>query len=922
MLRIRSGEEWSFDKVEEVYNLFENLAREKYKLNFYPNQLEIITSEQMLDSYASIGMPIYYTHWTFGRQFILNHEAYKKGYQGLAYEIVINSNPCIAYLMEENTMAMQALVIAHASFGHNHFFKNNYLFKQWTDASAIIDYLVFAKKFIAKCEERYGMDEVEAVLDAAHSLMNHGIDKYKRPPRLSAAEEERQRKERDDYIQTQLNDIWRTIPITKDHMVQQEDPESFPKEPQENILYFIEKNAPNLPEWKREIIRIVRKVSQYFYPQGRTQLMNEGFACVVGDTLIDTPNGLIRAEDIVQTKYNGLVTGRDENNKVTQWHNVQNKNRIKVTLKNGLSLHGGTDHQILVNNEWIRLENLVLGQKLPVIRGKNEWPDSEIHLPQPIEQTKLTLFEKCEDVGVHIKTYYKWLNNSGTVSDKKAAQCQEVYDYINSHHDLVTLKNVKTRSPVNIPDTLTEQFAYWLGLITGDGGLHYGKHSKIYFVSGDTELRDWFVNYSQDVLGVNVVVRSDRNHWVATIYNRTLFDYLTNVLNFEFGKTSNIKQVPTQIYRSPAHVVKAFIRGHMDTDGGVCKQSGNIILVSRSQKLISVEQQLLLKMGIVSSVSFQPNDNCYRLTISGSDSLLFSQEIKFNLPRKQQLLEQHHNNKIRYLEKNDESEIVAITHDVGPVYDFGVENTHEYKASGFINHNCFTHYHMMHDLYNQGIIDEGAMLEFYKDHTNVVFQPDFDDRRYSGINPYALGFAIYMDIKRVTTEPTQEDIHWFGKQDWVGSGDWIGVVKWAAENFKDESFVLQFLSPKVIRDFKLFSVHDDEKDPKIEIAGIHNEQGYKTVRTSLSHQYNFGYRIPDIQVVNVNRWGDRSIKLRHYMVNDRPLEPVNTTKVMKNIAYLWGYNVSLESVNSQGDVKAMFNIKDNETLLDLFEDDK
>jgi stage V sporulation protein R len=110
---------------------------------------------------------------------------------GLAYEIVINSNPCIAYLMEENTLPMQALVIAHAAYGHNSFFKGNYLFRTWTSAAAIIDYLLFAKRYIAQCEQRYGEVEVELLLDSCHALMNHGIGTYKRPPRI-AAQEERQ----------------------------------------------------------------------------------------------------------------------------------------------------------------------------------------------------------------------------------------------------------------------------------------------------------------------------------------------------------------------------------------------------------------------------------------------------------------------------------------------------------------------------------------------------------------------------------------------------------------------------------------------------------------------------------------------------------------------------------------------------------
>ena len=100
----------------------------------------------MLDAYASIGMPLFYKHWSFGKHFAQHEALYRKGLRGLAYEIVINSNPCISYIMEENTATMQTLVIAHAAFGHNHFFKNNYLFQQWTDADGILDYLEFAKQ--------------------------------------------------------------------------------------------------------------------------------------------------------------------------------------------------------------------------------------------------------------------------------------------------------------------------------------------------------------------------------------------------------------------------------------------------------------------------------------------------------------------------------------------------------------------------------------------------------------------------------------------------------------------------------------------------------------------------------------------------------------------------------------------------------
>ena len=139
----------------------------------------------MLDAYSSIGMPLMYRHWSFGKHFVHEEHLYRKGRRGLAYELVINSNPCIVYLMEENTMAMQALVTAHAAFGHNHFFKNNYLFQQWTDAGAILNYMEFAKSYIQRCEEKHGLAAVEAVLDAAHALMDQGVFRYRRPPRLS-----------------------------------------------------------------------------------------------------------------------------------------------------------------------------------------------------------------------------------------------------------------------------------------------------------------------------------------------------------------------------------------------------------------------------------------------------------------------------------------------------------------------------------------------------------------------------------------------------------------------------------------------------------------------------------------------------------------------------------------------------------------
>jgi spore cortex formation protein SpoVR/YcgB (stage V sporulation) len=165
---IAEGSEWTFANLEAYETQLARVA-ESYRLDTYPNQIEIISAEQMMDAYSSTGMPVGYHHWSFGKQFLTTEQKYRAGHIGLAYELVINSNPCIAYLMEENTLTLQALVIAHACFGHNSFFKGNYLFKTWTDASAIINYLLFAKNYIAECEERHGVDTTEALLDSCHT---------------------------------------------------------------------------------------------------------------------------------------------------------------------------------------------------------------------------------------------------------------------------------------------------------------------------------------------------------------------------------------------------------------------------------------------------------------------------------------------------------------------------------------------------------------------------------------------------------------------------------------------------------------------------------------------------------------------------------------------------------------------------------
>src|SRR3981189_1142105 len=202
--------------------------------------------------------------------------------------------------MEENTATMQTLVLAHAAFGHNHFFKNNYLFRQWTDAEGILDYLDFAKSYVAQCEERHGRLAVEQTLDAAHALMSHGIDRYPGKKNLDLRAEEKRAGERRLHEEGAFNDLWRTVPtgpVKSAALLSTERRRSLLGLPQENLLYFLEKTAPRLQPWQRELLRIVRHIAQYFYPQSQTKVMNEGTATYVHYRIMSRLHELGRISD-------------------------------------------------------------------------------------------------------------------------------------------------------------------------------------------------------------------------------------------------------------------------------------------------------------------------------------------------------------------------------------------------------------------------------------------------------------------------------------------------------------------------------------------------------------------------------------------------------------------------------------------------
>ena len=245
---------------------------ERYGLNCYPQEFEICDHNEMLGYMAYTGMPSHYPHWSYGKSFERQKTMYEYGVSGLPYEMVINSNPCLAYLMKDNTLLLQVLTIAHV-YGHNDFFANNFTFTSGTAARHVLpSFKSHANRISSYMEDpSIGVEIVEGAIDDAHAICyqrsrNLAIQRLSQEEQVVRAWERAQ----------PAADPWREI-----HPKQQYEAPNLskiPAEPDENILQFIAKYNPYLPEWKRDVIGIVDHQTQYFMPQMDTKIMNEGWA--------------------------------------------------------------------------------------------------------------------------------------------------------------------------------------------------------------------------------------------------------------------------------------------------------------------------------------------------------------------------------------------------------------------------------------------------------------------------------------------------------------------------------------------------------------------------------------------------------------------------------------------------------------------
>ena len=244
---------------------------DEFGLSCFPQEFEVCDHEQMLGYMAYSGMPSHYPHWSYGKSYEKLKTLYDYGVSGLPYEMVINANPSLAYLMQGNSLCLQVLTIAHV-YGHNDFFKNNFTFRETRPELTIDNFKIRADRIRTYAEDpSIGTAKVEEAFDAAHALSmqcrrHFAIRKLSR-----------------DEQQEQVIAAAQPPPdpfhlIHKRPAAEQPDLTKVPLEPEADILLFIRDHNPYMPEWQKDLLTIVHDEAQYFIPQIETKIMNEGWA--------------------------------------------------------------------------------------------------------------------------------------------------------------------------------------------------------------------------------------------------------------------------------------------------------------------------------------------------------------------------------------------------------------------------------------------------------------------------------------------------------------------------------------------------------------------------------------------------------------------------------------------------------------------
>jgi stage V sporulation protein R len=251
-----------------------------FGLDCFPQEFELCNHAQMLGYMAYSGMPAHYPHWSYGKAYEKLKTLYDYGVAGLPYEMVINSNPALAYLMRDNSLLLQILTIAHV-YAHNDFFKNNFTFKATRPEFTISSFKAHGSRVRAYIEDpSIGVDKVEHILDAAHAVSLQ-CRRNLAVRRRTAAEERQYVLEAARPPDDPFHAIHRRQAYTEPDL------RKVPLVPDEDLLLFIRDHNPHLADWEKDLLGIVHEEAQYFIPQIETKIMNEGWATYWHKRILD-----------------------------------------------------------------------------------------------------------------------------------------------------------------------------------------------------------------------------------------------------------------------------------------------------------------------------------------------------------------------------------------------------------------------------------------------------------------------------------------------------------------------------------------------------------------------------------------------------------------------------------------------------------
>jgi stage V sporulation protein R len=863
-------------ELQAAWEEIEDHAR-AYGLDFFPIIYEVLDYRTLYETAALGGFPTRYPHWRYG----MEYDQLIKGHVWLGstiYEMVINTNPSYAYLLEGNEMVTQKMVMAHVA-GHVDFFKNNMWFAHTN--RKMLDEMANHAARIQRLVDRHGYDVVEDFIDTCLSLDNL-IDyhaPYIRRPEAQTLQ---------PIVEEEPEEVVEGLVVERAYMKDFINPPEFlerqrkrleeeaakhrrfPENPQKDILLFLLNYAP-LERWQHTILEIIRDEAYYFAPQGMTKVLNEGWACLSPDSSLYTHSGIITIKEIVDKRLDTRVSDGQAPQCVYDWAKFEDYETVWVRTRRGLELEGSFNHRVMLpDRNWRRLDELKVGDRMRISGGQDLWVQEYVKLDWVPSRRPLWQEPTVESRFLDVESA-----QAGQRSGALAVLAPT------SPASSVTLNTAGKRTqPIRIPQIVDEQFGLFLGYLVGDGHISEVKRT-IGLTTGDEEQADRFVQLVWELFRLQTRKRWDPNRWRINFSSKDVEQFLKH-LGLKTDVAARIKEVPNVILRSPKPVVAAFLRALYDCDG-YAGEAG-VILNTSSDSLSAMVQLILLNFGILSTRRLQ-SDGCWRIQAQGRSAATFQEQIGFGLRRKQESLHQYIDGHRWFLNQDWTDEIVAIERRRGDVYDISVEETHRYAAQGFINHNSFWHSEIM----TKKALKDGEVVDFADHHSGVVAtQP-------GRLNPYKLGLELLRDIEDRWNKGK------FGKEyneceDIAEKRNWdrqLGLgrqkVFEVRKLYNDVTFIDEFLTPEFALEQKLFTFRYNRDTDLYEIAS----REFKEIKEKLLFRMtNFGQPFIYVEDGNYNNRGELYLRHRHEGV-DLKMDYARDT--LRNIHKIWTRPVHLET---------------------------